>query len=80
MTVLQKLSMVAMVAIVSAAIAAGNTGSNSGGGGSSCGSGGCNDEEIGGSSDCRAHRQQSTNSGRGRNGKDDIDNGQGRQQ
>jgi hypothetical protein len=29
--------------------------------------------------DGRAHRQQSTESGRGRNGKDDDNNGQGRQ-
>jgi hypothetical protein len=32
------------------------------------------------SNDGGAHRQQSTESGRGRNGKDDDDNGQGRQQ
>jgi hypothetical protein len=67
--------MAAMAAIVSVAIAAGNNGGNSGGGGSSGGGGGCDDEDIGGYSDGRAHRQQSTKSGRGRNGKDDMDNG-----
>jgi hypothetical protein len=75
MMVLQKLSMVAMATVVLAAIAAGNTGGNSGGSGSSGGGGGCDDEDIGGYSDGRAHRQQSTNSGRGRNGEDDNDNG-----
>ncbi len=79
MTVLQKLSMAAMAAIVSAAIAVGNNSGNSGGGGSSGGGGGCKDEDIGGYSDGRAHRQQSTKSIRGRNGEDDDDNGQGRQ-
>ncbi len=75
----QKLSMATMVAILLAAIAAGNTGGNSGGGGSSGSGGGCDDVDIGGYSDGEAHRQQSTNSGRGRNGKNDDDNGQGRQ-
>jgi hypothetical protein len=79
MTVPQKLSMATMAAIVSAAIAAGNTGGNSGGGGSSGSGGGCNDKDIGGYSDGRAHRQQSTKSGRGRNGEDDDDSKQGRQ-
>jgi hypothetical protein len=67
--------MVAMAAIVSAAIAAGNNGSNSGGGGSSSGNGGCNDKDIGSYSNGEGHRQQSTKSGRGRNGKDNYDNG-----
>ncbi len=75
MTVPQKLSMAAMAAIVLAAIAAGITGGNSSGGGSSGSGSGCNDEDIGGYSDGGAHRQQSTKSGRGRNGKDDDDNG-----
>ncbi len=70
MTVPQKLSMAAMAAIVLAVIAAGYNGGNSGGGGSSGGSGGCNDKDIGGYSNGGAHRQQSTKSGRGRNGKD----------
>jgi hypothetical protein len=39
----------------------------------------CNDEDINGYSDGGGHRQQSTKSGRGRNGKDD-NNRQGRQQ
>jgi hypothetical protein len=78
MMVPQKLSMVAMAAIVLAAIAVGNNGSNSGGGGSSGGGGGCNNKDIGSYSNGRAHRQQSTKSGRGRNGKDNEDNGQGR--
>jgi hypothetical protein len=80
MTVPQKLSMVVMAAIVLAAIAAGNTGGNSGGSGSSGGGGGCNNEDIGGYSDGKAHRQQSTNSGIGRYGKDNNDNRQGGQQ
>ncbi len=57
MTVPQKLSMAAMAAIVSVAIAAGNTGSNSSGGGSSGGGGGCDDKDIGGYSNGGAHRQ-----------------------
>jgi hypothetical protein len=79
MTVPQKLSMAAMAAIVLAAIVAGNKGGNSGGGGSSGGGGGCDDKDIGCYSDGGAHRQQSTNSGRERNGKDNDDNGRGRQ-
>ena len=75
MTVPQKLFMAAMAAIVLAAIAAGNTSGNSGGGGSRGGGGGCDNEDIGGYSDGEAHRQQSTKSGRGRNGKDDDNNG-----
>jgi hypothetical protein len=67
--------MAAMAAIVSAAIAAGNNSGNSNGGGSSGGSGGCNDKDISGYSDGGGHRQQSTKSGRGRNGEDDNDNG-----
>jgi hypothetical protein len=47
-TVLQKLSMVAMAAIASAGIAAGNNDGNSSGGGSSGGGGGCDNEDIGG--------------------------------
>jgi hypothetical protein len=70
MMVPQKLSMAAMAAIVLAAIVAGNTSGNSGGSGSSGGGGGCDDEDISGYSDGGTHRQQSTNSGRGRNGKD----------
>jgi hypothetical protein len=75
MTVPQKLPMAAMAAIVSAAIAAGNTGGNSGGSCSSGGVGRCDDKDIGGYSDGGAHRQQSTNSGRGRNGEDNDNNG-----
>jgi hypothetical protein len=75
MPVPQKLSMAAMAAIVLAAIVAGNNGGNSSGGGSSGGGGGCNDEDIGSYSNGKAHRQQSTKSGRGRNGEDDNDNG-----
>jgi hypothetical protein len=74
MTVPQKLSMAAMVAIVLAAIAAGNNGGNSGGGGSSGSGGGCDNKDIGSYSNGRAHRQQSTKSGRGRNGKDNDNN------
>jgi hypothetical protein len=77
MRVPQKLSMAAMAAIVLAAIAAGNNGGNSGGGGSSGNGGGCDDEDIGGYSNGGAHRQQSTKSGRGRNGEDNDDNGRG---
>ncbi len=61
--------MAAMAAIALAAIAAGNNGGNSGGGGISGGGGGCNDKDIGGYSDGKGHRQQSTKSGRGRNGR-----------
>ena len=82
MTVPQKLSMVAMATIVSAAIAAGNNGSNSSGHGSSGVGGSCNDEDIGGYSDGGAHRHQSTKSSRGKmarttmtTGKDGNDNG-----
>jgi hypothetical protein len=75
MMVSQKLSMAAMAAIVLAAIVAGNNGGNSGGGGSSGGGGGCNNGDISGYSIGRAHRQQSTKNGRGRNGEDDDDNG-----
>jgi hypothetical protein len=57
MTVPQKLSMAAMVAIVLAAIVAGHNGGNSGDSGSSCGGGGCEDKAIGGYSNGRAHRQ-----------------------
>ncbi len=64
---------------MSAAIAACNNGGNSGGGGISCGSGDCNDEDIGGYSNGGGHRQQSTKSGRGRNDVDVDDNRQGRQ-
>jgi hypothetical protein len=87
MTVPQKLSMAAMAAIVLAEIVAGNIGGNSSGGGSSGSGGGCDDEDIGGYSNGGAHRQQSTKSGRGRNGKDTMttgedgnSNGQERQQ
>ncbi len=55
------------MAIALAAIAAGNNNGNSGGSGSSGGSGGCVDKDIGGYSNGRGHRQQSTKSGRGRN-------------
>ncbi len=61
------------MAIASAAIGAGNNGSNSGGGGSSGGNDGCNDKDIGGYSNGGGHRQQSTKSGRGRNGSRDGD-------
>ena len=71
--------MVAMAAIALAAIVAGNNSGNSSGDGSSGGSGGCNDKDIGGYSNGRGHRQQSTKNGRGRNGKDDYDNRRGRQ-
>ncbi len=54
-----------------AVIVAGNNDGNSGGGGSSGGGGGCDAEDIGGYSDGRGHRQQSTKSGRGRNGSRD---------
>ncbi len=56
-----------------AGIVAGNNGINSSGGGSSGGGGGCNDEDIGGYSDGRGNRQQSTKSGRERNGGRDGD-------
>ncbi len=73
MMVPPKLSMAAMAEIVSAAIAAGNNGGNSGGVGSSGGS--CNNKVIGSYSNGRAYRQQSTKSGRGRNGEDNNKNG-----
>ncbi len=79
MMVPQKLSMAVMAAIVLAGIAAGNNGGNSGGSGSSGGGDGCNNKDIGSYSNGGAHKQQSTKSGRGRNGKDDDNNGQGRQ-
>jgi hypothetical protein len=71
--------MAAMAAKVSASIAAGNKGSNSGGSGNSGSGGGCDDKDIGSYSNGGGHRQQSTKSGRGRNGKEDNDNGQRRQ-
>jgi hypothetical protein len=80
MTVPQKLSMAAIAAIVLAVIAAGNNGGNSGGSDGGEGGGSCNNKDIGGYSNGGAHRQQSTKSGRGRNGKDGNNNGQGRQQ
>jgi hypothetical protein len=70
--------MVTMAAIVLAAISAGNNGGNSGGGGSSGSGGGCDNKDIGGYSNGRAHMQQSTKSGRGRNGKDNDNNRRGR--
>jgi hypothetical protein len=64
----------AMVAIALAVMAVGNNDGNSGGGGSSGGGGGggsCGDEDIGGYSDGRGHRQQSTLIGSRRNGSRD---------
>jgi hypothetical protein len=77
MTVPQKLSMAAMAAIVLVVIAASNNDGNSGGGGSNGGGGGCDNKDISGYSNGGAHRQQSTKTGRGRNGKDSDDNRQG---
>jgi hypothetical protein len=61
----------AMPAIALAAIAMGNSDSNSGSIGSSGGSvggSGCSDKDIGGYSNGGGHRQQSTKDGSGRNG------------
>jgi hypothetical protein len=66
----------AMAAIALAAIVAGNNNTNSSGGGSSGGSGGdsgCGDEDIGGYSDGRGHRQQSFKGSSRRNGGGDGD-------
>jgi hypothetical protein len=65
--------MVAMVAIALAGIVAGNYKGNSGGSGSSGSGGSYDNKDIGGYSNGRGHRQQSTKSRRGINGGGDGD-------